>query len=91
MREAGEKGVNEGKDDMSENINLTELITVTDQVKAEMIKNILKKKGIECMFQKRVASSVHPFTVDGLAETKILVDNKNLAPAREMLKGYGFS
>ncbi len=73
-----------------ENISLVQLISITDQVKADMIKNTLGEEGINCVFQKRAVSSVHPFTVDGMAETKILVDKKDLEAAKELLKNLWF-
>lgn len=69
-------------------INLKQLIILTDQVKAEMIKGVLKDKGIECILQSTASRSVHPFTVNGLAEIKIMVDEKELENARQILEDY---
>lgn len=71
-------------------MQLTELVTVYDQIKAEMINNILKDRGITCLLQSRASHNVHPFTVDGLAEIKILVESDKLEHANEIIKNFGF-
>ena len=65
------------------------LLTLTDPIKVEMVINILRKNGIPALVQRRAASTVHPFTVNGLAETKILVTVKDLALSKDILKNYG--
>ena len=67
------------------NMDLVELITVTDQIKAEMIQQMLENNKIECLIQSSAAPSVHPFTVDGLAIRKIMVTSEDLIKAKEIL------
>lgn len=74
----------------NDDLRLVELTNITDQIKAEMIKVALKDRGIECILQKSATTSVYPFTVDGLAETKIMVNEEDISEAREILKNYGW-
>jgi hypothetical protein len=51
----------------------------------------LESYGIKCILQSDVTRSVHPFVVDGLAEVRILILEKDLTKAREVLQDSDFS
>ena len=53
---------------------------------AEVIKSFLESYGISCLLKGLVVQSVHPFTMDGLGEIKILVPEKDHALAEKLLK-----
>lgn len=53
---------------------------------AEVIKSFLSSHGIPCLLKGLVVQSVHPFTMDGLGEIKILVPEKDLAFAEKLIK-----
>ena len=55
-------------------------------VEAEVVKSYLESHGISCLLKGLVVQSVHPFTMDGLGEIKILVPKKDHALAEELLK-----
>lgn len=53
---------------------------------AEVIKSYLESHGIPCLLKGLVVQSVHPFTMNGLGEIKILVARKDHAAAEQLLK-----
>ena len=53
---------------------------------AEVIKSFLSSHGIPCLLKGLVVQSVHPFTMDGLGEIKILVPEKDLALAKKLIE-----
>lgn len=53
---------------------------------AEVIKSFLQSHGIPCLMKGLVVQSVHPFSMDGLGEIKILVPEKDLDLAEKLLK-----
>ncbi|MDD4363094.1 MAG: DUF2007 domain-containing protein [Atribacterota bacterium] len=66
---------------------IIELCRVPTEVDALPIQSLLESYGIKCILQSHVTRSVHPFTVDGLAEVRILIAEKDLAKAKDVLKG----
>ncbi|UCE42983.1 MAG: DUF2007 domain-containing protein [Candidatus Aminicenantes bacterium] len=54
-------------------------------VEAEVIKSFLQSHGIPCLLKGLVVQSVHPFTMDGLGEIKILVPEKDHEEAEKLL------
>jgi hypothetical protein len=55
---------------------------------AEVIKSFLQSHGIPCLLKGLVVQSVHPFTMDGLGEIKILVSEKDHDLAEKLLKSH---
>jgi hypothetical protein len=53
---------------------------------AEVIKSFLQSHGIPCLLKGLVVQSVHPFSMDGLGEIKILVPEKDFSLAEKLLK-----
>jgi len=51
----------------------------------ERIKNFLESHGIASIVRGRTAPFVYPFTVDGLAEFKVLVQKDDREKAEELL------
>lgn len=69
------------------NAKIIELCRVSTEVDALPIQSLLESYGIRCILQSHVTRSVHPFTVDGLAEVRILISEKDLEKAKDVLKG----
>ena len=53
---------------------------------AQVVKSFLESHGIPCLLTGLVVQSVHPFTMNGLGEIKILVSKKDHPLAEELLK-----
>jgi len=64
----------------------TVLLTVVyNDVEANLIRTILDEAGIDCLLITQVPHSIYPFTVNGLAETKIKVLASELENAKAVL------
>lgn len=65
--------------------DLREAIRVWGPFEADLIKNFLESHGIPCIVRGRTAPFVYPLMVDGLAEFKVLVQEKDFERAKEIL------
>ena len=65
--------------------NLRLLQKVQGPVEAEVIKSLLESHGITCLLKGLVVQAVHAFSVDGLGEIKIYVDDKDFEQAKELI------
>ena len=65
------------------------LCSVPTEVDALPIKSLLESFGIKCLLQSDVARSIYPFVVDGLAVVRIMVLEKDLFKAQEILQDAG--
>lgn len=54
-------------------------------VEAEIIKSLLESQDISCILKGLVVQSVHAFSVDGLGEIKIYVDEKDFETAQKLI------
>ncbi len=68
-----------------ENHDLKELCRVWGPFEAELIKNFLESHGIVALVRGRTAPFVYPLTVDGMAEFKVFVDEKDFESAKDLL------
>jgi len=64
---------------------LAEAARVYGPFEADLIKSLLEGHGIVSIVRGRTAPFVYPFTVDGLAEFKVLVQETDLEKARELI------
>jgi len=55
-------------------------------VEAQVIKSLLESHGISCILKGLVVQSVHTFSVDGLGETKIFVDETDYNLAQKLIE-----
>ena len=69
----------------SESDDLVEAARVFGPFEADLIKNFLESHGIASIVRGRTAPFVYPFTVDGLAEFKVMVQEKDLEKAKDLL------
>ena len=60
-------------------LDFKEVYKAWGSVEAEVIKSFLKSHGIPSLLKGLVVQSVHPFSMDGLGEIKILVPKKDHA------------
>ena len=70
---------------------IVELCRVPTEVDALPIQSLLKSYGIPCLLQSDVTRSVYPFTVNGLAVVSILVSERDLRKARDILRNSDLS
>ena len=54
-------------------------------VEAGVIKSLLESHGISCILKGLVVQSIHTFSVNGLGETKIFVDENDYERAKKLL------
>ncbi|HOD73798.1 MAG TPA: DUF2007 domain-containing protein [Candidatus Bipolaricaulis anaerobius] len=64
------------------------LTTVIGSPQAELVASFLRGEGIPVQFRSHVPPSVYPFTVNGLAEVRVLVPAVDLDRAREVLAAF---
>lgn len=64
---------------------LVEIHKVWGPAEAEVIKSFLESHGISCILKGLVVQSVHPFSMDGLGEIKILVSENDSEMAQKLL------
>ncbi|MCX6569371.1 MAG: DUF2007 domain-containing protein [Candidatus Aminicenantes bacterium] len=68
-----------------DNADLVEVARIFGPFEADLIKNILESHGIASITRGRTAPFVYPLTVDGMAEFKIMVQEKDLEKAKDLL------
>lgn len=68
-----------------ESDDLVEVARVYGPFEADLIKNFLESHGIASIVRGRTAPFVYPFTVDGLAEFKVLVEQADSEKAVELI------
>jgi hypothetical protein len=68
-----------------EDADLAEAVRVFGPFEADLIQNFLESHGIASIVRGRTAPFVYPFTVDGLAEFKVMVQEKDLEKAKDLL------
>lgn len=69
----------------TESLDLVEVARVFGPFEADLIKNFLESHGIASIVRGRTAPFVYPFTVDGLAEFKVLVQKADREKAGELI------
>lgn len=80
--------INNNQEAQSPEGSLAELCRVWSLAEAEVIKSFLGTNGITCLLKGQIVHSIYPFTMDGLGETIVLVLEKDLKKASELLKEY---
>ena len=72
---------------MNKEGKLVEVYRSTSEIEAQVIKSLLESYGIPSLLQSNAAPSVHVFTVDGMGEVKVMVNESAVGRARELIKG----
>ena len=70
---------------MSKPDSLVEVYRARNDMEAQVIKSLLEGFEIPCILRSNAAPSVHMFTMDGLAEVRILVPASLEEAARELI------
>jgi hypothetical protein len=67
--------------------DLKELCRVWGPFEADVVKSFLENNGITCLVRGRTVPWIYPFTVDGLAEFMVFVQEKDFETAKELMAG----
>ena len=70
---------------MSKEEKLVEVYKARHEMEAQVIKGLLESYNIPCFLKSNAAPSVHMFTVDGMAEVKVMVLASMADKARELI------
>jgi hypothetical protein len=65
--------------------SLVEVYHANNEMEAQVIKSLLAGFEIPCILQSNAAPSVHMFTMDGLAEVRVMVPASLADAARELI------
>ena len=72
---------------MSNSDKMVEIYKAPNEMEAQVIKGLLESYDIPCFLKSHAAPSVHMFTVDGMAEFRVMVMESLADKARELIKG----
>jgi hypothetical protein len=64
---------------------LVEVYHARNEMEAQVIKSLLESFDIPCFFKSNAAPSVHLFTMDGMAEVRVMVMASQADAARELI------
>ncbi len=70
---------------MNKEDKLVEVYKARSDMEAQVIKSLLASYGIPCFLKSNAAPSVHMFTVDGMAEVKVMVLDSLAEKARDLI------
>ena len=69
-------------------MDIVRIHSVQGQPEADLLKSLLEANGIESFTKSRAVQSVHPFTVNGLGEIRILVREEDAEKARSIIEEF---
>jgi hypothetical protein len=72
---------------LNKNEKLVEVYKARTEMEAQVIRSLLESYDIPCFFKSNAAPSVHMFTMDGMAEVKVMVLDSMAEEARELING----
>jgi hypothetical protein len=64
---------------------LVEVYHARGEIEAQVIRSLLESFNIPCYLKSNAAPSVHMFTMDGMAEVKVMVMASRADAARELI------
>jgi hypothetical protein len=70
---------------LSRDERLVEVYLARNNMEAQVIKSLLEGFDIPCILKSNAAASIHVFTMDGMAEVKIMVPAALAAEAKELI------
>jgi len=70
---------------LSRDEGLVEVYFARNEMEAQVIKSLLEGFDIPCIFKSNAAPSVHQFTMDGMAEVKVMVPAALADEAKELI------
>ena len=71
-----------------EHPDLVEVCTAQGDINAQVIRSMLEGSGIDSMISGESTRITHGFTVDGLAEVRILVRSEDAERAKELVAEF---
>jgi hypothetical protein len=71
---------------LSNNEKIVEVYKARTEMEAEVIKGMLESFGIPSYLKSHAAPSVHWFTMDGMAEVRVMVLESMAGEARRLIK-----
>jgi len=69
-------------------MDMVEIYRGPDDERLLLIRGWLDSQGVACMVTSDLVHSVHPLTVDGLGEARILVGETDAERARRMIEEF---
>jgi len=73
------------KEEGGSDLKVIEIHRAANDEEALVIKGLLESQGIHCILRSAVVHAVHPFSMDGLGEVKILVAEIDAPEAKALL------
>jgi hypothetical protein len=70
---------------LSKEGKLVEVYKARTEMEAQVIRGLLESFGIPSIMKSNAAPSVHMFTINGMAEVKVMVLEKQAGEARELI------
>jgi hypothetical protein len=64
---------------------MVEVYKATSEMEAQVIKGLLESYGVPSLLKSNAAPSVHMFTIDGMAEVKVMVMSSMADRAKELI------
>ncbi len=72
---------------MSKPVKMVAVYQAAGEAEAHIIKGLLESNGIHCLLKSNAAPSVHVFTINGLGEVKVMVEESVAEKARGLITG----
>jgi hypothetical protein len=72
---------------LSKDEKMVEVYHARNEMEAQVIRSLLEGYDIPCFLKSNAAPSVHMFTMDGMAEVKVMVLTSMAERARELIVG----
>lgn len=70
---------------MSKNEKMVEVYRARNEMEAQVIRSLLESYDIPCLLKSNAAPSVHMFTMDGMAEVRVMVLDSMAKEAKELI------
>ncbi len=70
---------------MSKSEKLVEVYKARTEMEAQVIKGLLESFDIPCVLRSNAAPSVHMFTMNGMAEVKVMVLDSRVDEAKNLI------
>lgn len=70
---------------MAKEFKLVEVYRASGEAEALIIKSLLESNGVACLLKSHAAPSVHVFTIDGMGEVKVMVEESKAEEARRLI------
>lgn len=72
---------------MSKNEKMVEVYHARNSMEAQVIRSLLESYDIPCVLKSNAAPSVHMFTMDGMAEVRVMVLDSMVEEAKDLIVG----